>query len=67
MVESYTSMVKADAGCQFGLSIQVLTRIAQPDDIANEVTSLASNDTDSGGVIHMAFIHDDFHATALTP
>jgi hypothetical protein len=48
-VESYTLIVKADAGGRSALSIQVLTRIA------------------IGGVIHMAFIHDDFHAAALTP
>ena len=38
------SIVKTDAGRQFALSIQALERIAQPDDIADVVTFLASND-----------------------
>ena len=44
MVETDMSMVKTDAGRQFALSIQALERIAQPDDIADVVTFLASND-----------------------
>jgi len=38
------SVVKTDAGRQFPLSIQALRRIAQPDDIADVVRFLASND-----------------------
>jgi 3-oxoacyl-[acyl-carrier protein] reductase len=44
MVETDMSIVKTDAGRQFALSIQALKRIAQPDDIADVVTFLASND-----------------------
>jgi 3-oxoacyl-[acyl-carrier protein] reductase len=44
MVETDMSIVKTDAGRQFALSIQALKRIAQPDDIADVVTFLASSD-----------------------
>lgn len=43
-VETDMSIVKTDAGREFALSIQALKRIAQPDDIADVVTFLASND-----------------------
>ena len=38
--ETDMSIVKTDAGRQFVLSIQALKRIAQPNDIADVVTSL---------------------------
>ena len=44
MTETDMSIVKTDAGRQFALSIQALKRIAQPDDIADVVTFLASNE-----------------------
>jgi NAD(P)-dependent dehydrogenase (short-subunit alcohol dehydrogenase family) len=42
-VNTDASLVKTEAGGQFALSIQALKRIAQPDDIADVVTFLASN------------------------
>jgi len=43
-VNTDASLVKTEAGRQFALSIQALKRIAQPDDIADVLTFLASND-----------------------
>ena len=50
-----SSLTKTDAGRDFALSMQALKRLAQPDDVADVVAFLASEDARwiTGDTVHV--------------